>query len=355
MKTHVIHPRELGESDLAAWRSMQAAQPALANPFFSPEFTLAMGEVTPRARVAVLEDGSPAAFLPFELRSRGVAAALGGWVSLAHGMVHRRGLEITGEALLRGAGLDVYEFGMLMPGQPWFQPYQALSQESVIVDLSGGFQRYLAGLSRQFVNNTFRKERKLGREVGEVTFDFAVRDEARFRLLRRWKSAQYLAMGRTDRFSRRWVVELVERLYPLDTPLFAAPLSMLCVDGEPIAGHFGVRSGSTLVDWFPAYDPAYARYSPGLILHLRMAEGAAAHGLTSIDLSVGTGWQYKASLRSRGVQVGEGAARRRSAGAALHWARTEPVRRARRLILETPALYRLADRTLRSCAELRRR
>ncbi|MEV0586458.1 GNAT family N-acetyltransferase [Nonomuraea sp. NPDC050310] len=355
MNIYVIHPRELGDTEITAWRAMQAAQPHLANPFFSPEFTIAMGEVTPRARVAVLDDGSPAGFLPFELQSRGVASALGMWVSLAQGMIHRPGLEISAEALLRGAGLDVFEFGTLVPQQPWFQPYETLSQESVIVDLTGGFQTYLSGLSKQFVNNTFRKERKLGREVGEVSHEFNVRDEAQFKLLREWKTGQYLAMGRTDRFSRRWVVELVERLYAIDTPLFGAPLSMLYVDGKPIAGHFGVRSGSVLVDWFPAYDPEYSRYSPGLIQHLRMAEGAAELGITSFDLSVGTGWQYKASLRSHGIPVGEGIVRRRTAGAALHWARTAPVRRARRFILETPALYNLADRAMRKSAELRRR
>jgi CelD/BcsL family acetyltransferase involved in cellulose biosynthesis len=355
MKIHVVRPSELGASEIAAWRAMQDAQPHLANPFLSPEFTLAMGEVSPQARVAVLDDGQPAGFLAFELHSRGVASAIGAWVSLGQGLVHRPGLEITGEALMRGAKLDVYEFGTLVPKQPWFQPYETLSQESVIVDVSGGFQAYLDGLSKQFVNNTFRKERKLGREVGEVSFDFDVRDEAIFRQLIEWKSGQYRSMGRPDRFAKRWVRELAERLYAIDTPSFGAPLSVLYVGGKPVAGHFGPRSATVMVDWFPAYDPEYSRYSPGLIMHLRTAEGAAQRGIHSFDLSVGTGSQYKNSLRSHGVPVGEGIVRRRTAGAAVHWARTQPIRRARRFILETPALYGAADRLMRTAARVRNR
>lgn len=356
MKIHVVRPGELGSSEIAAWRAMQDAQPHLANPFLSPEFTIAMGQVSPAARVAVLEDGSGfAGFLPYELTGRGVASAIGAWVSLGQGMVHRPGVEITGEQLLRGARLDVWEFGTLVPQQPWFKPYETLTQESVIVDVSKGFRSYLDGLSKQFVNNTFRKERKLGREAGEVSFDFDVRDEASFRLLLEWKSGQYRAMGRPDRFAKRWVRELAERLHAIDTPSFGAPLSIVYVDGKPVAGHFGPRSATVLVDWFPAYDPEYSRYSPGLIMHLRLAEAAAARGIQTFDLSVGTGSQYKNSLRSYGTPVGEGIARRRTAGGAAHWARTEPIRRTRRLILETPVLYGAADRLMRTAARVRNR
>ncbi|WP_084958111.1 GNAT family N-acetyltransferase [Thermoactinospora rubra] len=355
MEITVIRPGELGASDIASWRGMQRALPQLDNPFLSPEFTLAMGEVSPDARVAVLAEGRPVGFFPFELRGRGVGAALGAWVSLGQGLVHEPGLEISGERLLRGCGLDVWEFGTLVRDQPWFAPYQTLVQDSAIVDLASGFDAYLKGLSKQFVANTFRKERKLGREAGEVRFEFEVRDEAQLRLLRRWKSDQYRAMGRADRFARRWVVELVERLYAVQEPGFAAPLSMLYIGDEPVAGHFGICTDTTLVDWFPAYDPAYSSYSPGLIMHLRLAEAAAARGIHTFDLSVGTGSQYKTSLRSRGEPVAEGVARRRTARAAAHWLGTEPVRRARRRVLETPLLYGMADRLMRGYGRLRGR
>ncbi|MEV4160662.1 GNAT family N-acetyltransferase [Nonomuraea dietziae] len=348
----VVRPDELGESELSAWRGMQAAQPHLANPFLSPEFTLAMGEVSASARVGILSDEEGlAAFLPFELRARGVGSAIGDWVSLCQGVVHRPGAAFDADALLQGLGLHVWEFGCLVERQPWFAPYETLSQQSVVLDLSAGYAEYaraLAGRSPKFYKSTLYKERKLGRDAGEVSFTFASREPDDFRTLRRWKSDQYRRMGRADRFAKPWVAELTERLHAIDTPSFAGPLSMMYVDGKPVAGHFGLRSDSVLVGWFPAYDPAFAKYSPGLIQHLRMAEAAAAEGLGAMDLGIGTGSEYKEALRSHGAPVGEGVVRRRTLGAAVHRARHEPVRLARRFVLETPVLYRAADRLLRA-------
>lgn len=347
----VLRPGELGASEIGAWREMQRAQPHLDNPFLSPDFTLAMGEVSDRVRVAVLRDSDGfAGFFPYEERS-GIGSAAGAWVSLCQGVVHRPGAEIDADALLRACGLDVWEFGCLVQDQPWFAPHVKLTQDAVIMDLADGYHPYLARLrerSPKFLKSTLYKERKLGRDVGEVTFRFAVADEEEFRLLRAWKSGQYTRNGRPDRFGRAWVVELVERLHAIDSKDFGGVLSMMYADGTPVAGHFGLRSRSTLVGWFPAYDPAFARYSPGLIQHLRMAEAAADAGLDAIDLSVGAGYEYKDALASRTVPVAEGVVRRRTARAGLHWARTEPVRLAKRTILGTPSLYRLADRVMKS-------
>ncbi|GGK52874.1 hypothetical protein Ppa06_06090 [Planomonospora parontospora subsp. parontospora] len=359
MKIDVIRPGELGKAEIDAWREMQHATPRLGNPFLSPEFTVAMGEVCAEARVAVVsEQDGPVGFFPFERHPGGVGTALGAWVSLCQGVVHAPGAEFDAEALLRACGLHVWEFGCMVDGQKWFQPFEVLRQEAVVLDLADGYAAYLDGLrerSPKFLKSTLYKERKLGRDAGELTFDFAVRDEEQFRLLRSWKSAQYQRMGRPDRFGRAWVVELAERLHAIDTPDFAGPLSMLYCDGKPVAGHFGLRSDTILIGWFPAYDPEFAKYSPGLIQHLRMAEAAAAAGLRSMDLGIGTGSEYKDALRSRGEPVSEGCVRRRSAGAAAYWLRRTPVRRARQFILDSPALYGAADRAMKRYGNLRAR
>ncbi|MEU8037049.1 GNAT family N-acetyltransferase [Streptosporangium sp. NPDC049078] len=357
MRISVIRPAELGPAEISAWRGMQCSTSHLDNPFLSPDFTIAMGEVRPEARVAVIsESGGPVGFFPFELHGGGVSAALGGWVSLSQGVVHRPGAEFDSDALLRACGLSVWEFGCLVDHQPWFEPFETLRQEAVVLDFADGYHAFLdelRGRSPKFLKSTLYKERKLSRDVGEVTAEFAVDDPESFRLLRRWKSAQYQRMGRADRFGKAWVVELVERLHAVDTDDFAGPLSMLYADGRPVAGHFGLRTGTTMIGWFPAYDPEYARYSPGLIQHLRMVESAAKLGITSLDLGISNGSEYKDALCSRTVPVTEGIVRRRSMGAAAHWLRTEPVRRVRRFILDSPVLYGAADRAMKRYGRLR--
>ncbi|GAA5081271.1 CelD/BcsL family acetyltransferase involved in cellulose biosynthesis [Thermocatellispora tengchongensis] len=345
----VIRPSELGPGEIDAWREMQRAQPHLANPFLSPEFILCMAEVSDRVRVAVVSDGQGiAAFFPYEERS-GVGTAVGAWVSLSQGVIHRPGFHVDADTLLAACGLHVWEYGCLVPEQPWFEPFTTLRQEAAVMDLSDGYAAYIDRLtsrSPKFMKTMRYKERKLGRESGEVSFVFAERAEERLRLLREWKSAQYARMGRADRFAKSWVVELVERLHAIDTPDFGGVLSMLYAGGEPVAGHFGLRSASVLVNWFPAYDPAFGKYSPGIIQHFHMADDAAKIGIQAIDLSVAKGYEYKRLLGSRNIPVSEGIVRRRTARAAAHWVRTEPVRRLRHRILDSPRLYGLADRAL---------
>jgi CelD/BcsL family acetyltransferase involved in cellulose biosynthesis len=167
-----------------------------------------------------------------------------------------------------------------------------------------------------------------------------------------WKSAQYRRTGRSDRFARPWIVELVERLFHSRGPSFSGLLSVLYAGGRPVAAHFGMRTPSVLACWFPAYDPAYARYSPGLILHLRMAEAAAGEGVAHLDLGRGEK-EYKESLKTRDLVVSEGWVTRRHPVALGHRARRAPVRALRNAVTGRPRLREPADRLLKYVGRLR--
>ncbi|MFI0451652.1 GNAT family N-acetyltransferase [Actinomadura sp. 6N118] len=359
MHVSVIRPRELGDTELTAWRKMQMDLPHLANPFLSAGYSTAVDHVVDGARVAVLSEGSDiVGFFPFEKHGRSTAGAIGGWLSLGQGLVHVPGLDLDARRLLQDCGLAAWEFGTVVGDQPWFAPYVTKRLDSAVMDLSGGFDGFtddLKAKGSKVVKQTRYKERKLGRDVGEVSFAFDVRDEASLALVRSWKSDQYRAMGRADRFAKPWVTELVERLHNTHDEHFAGSLSMLYADGRPVAGHFGLRSDHTLVTWFPVYDPEFAKYSPGLILHLHMAEEAAARGVQQIDMGPSIGWRYKQELQTRSHEVSEGVVRRPSAAGAVHWLRHEPVARARDMILNNKTLYGLADRAMRRYGELRSR
>ncbi|MBO3748744.1 GNAT family N-acetyltransferase [Streptosporangiaceae bacterium NEAU-GS5] len=347
MKIEVARPGDLGAAEHAAWHAMRAAQPHLASPWLAPEFVAAVGEVRADARVAVLTDaGRPVAFLPFEPYGFRAARPLAAWITLAQGLVHPPGFMISRSELLKGCRLDVFEFEYLVADQPWFGT--GLPKEAMLLDLQDGFDAYIKFFrdkSPKSYKTIVYKERKLGRDIGPVTYDYDVRDPEQFALLLRWKSDQYRRIGRADRTAEGWVAALVERLRAGSSARLQAPLSMLYAGGRPIAGHFGLVGEGVMAGWFPAYDPEFGAYSPGLIHHLRLMEAAAERGVRHID--TGTAGDYKQTICNATLPLSEGVARRGSAGAALHWTRREPVRRARRLVLESPRLYRMADRFLR--------
>ncbi|MFF3325454.1 GNAT family N-acetyltransferase [Streptomyces sp. NPDC002889] len=351
-------PSELGARETDAWRELRAKSGAPANPFMEPEFTLAVGRVRSAARVAVLwDDGQPAGFFPYEQGPLGHGRAIGLGVSDCQGAVLRPGLRIAPRELLRACGLSTWEFDNLEAGQETFGAGAAEEFGSPVVDIGAGYAAYedvLRGQSPKFLKTTLAKERRLGRQVGEVRFVFDERDPAALHTLMGWKSAQYRRTGRRDRFAQDWISILVRRLQETRAPGCSGVLSVLYTAGRPVAAHFGLRSRTVLSCWFPAYDPEFAKYSPGLALHLRMAEGAAAAGIGMLDLGRGDA-EYKDALKTGELRVHEGASVRPGARAALLWLGREPVRRAHSFVRSRPRLAGYAQQTLNRVGSLRRR
>ncbi len=353
----MLRPEELGEGEKERWRDLRAAADTPRNPFMEPEFTAAVGRVRPRARVAVLYEGAePAGFLPYERGPWGQGRAIGLGVSDCQGAILAPGAVPDARELLRACSLSSFAFDNLEADQPLFVPYAAEEHATYVIDVEKGYETYESVLRTQapkFLKTTLAKERRLGRQVGPVRFVLDERDPAALRTLMEWKSAQYRRTGRRDRFAQEWIALLVARLAETRAAQCTGTLSVLYAGGRPVAAHFGLRSASVLACWFPAYDPEFAKYSPGLVLHLRMAEAAAADGVGLLDLGRGRA-EYKDSLRTGELAVHEGAVTRPGAGAALHRLSREPVRRAHGFVRARPRLASLASRTLRGAGRLRR-
>ncbi|BAC74285.1 cellulose biosynthesis protein CelD [Streptomyces avermitilis] len=361
MDISVYRPGELSAADRAAWTALQSkahldGSPELANPFLSPEFTLAVGRCRRGVRIAVArEDGEPAAFFPFQRTATGVGRAVGLGVSDCQGLVHRAGFTWDAQELLQACGLALWEFDHLVAGQAPFEAGAAGTFPSPVMEVDQGYEAYLRGLrarSPKFTRTTLAKERKLGRDTGGVRYVHDERDPAALRTLMTWKSAQYRRTGRSDRFAHAWITHLVQQLFHSRSEPFAGILSVLYADDRPVAAHFGLRSERVLACWFPAYDPAYAKYSPGLILHLRMAEAAAADGIAHLDLGRGQK-DYKDSLKTREIAVSEGWVTRRHPIAFGHRAHRAPVRALRNAVLSRPELFESADRILKRMGKIR--
>ncbi|MES9616727.1 GNAT family N-acetyltransferase [Streptomyces tuirus] len=367
MDVSVHPPEELTAAERTAWTTMQAktyseGRSEMANPFLAPEFTRAVGRHRRDVRVAVVRDGGPhhepVAFFPYQRTHTGVGRAVGLGLSDCQGLVHAPGFHWDAQELLTACGLAVWEFDHLAAGQQPFEQSATGVFASPVIDVQEGWEEYLSLLREQspkFTRTTLAKERKLLRNHGDVRYVHDERDPRALLTVMDWKSAQYRRTGRSDRFAQRWIRQLVQDLFHHHSGPFAGILSVLYADGAPVAAHFGLRSDKVLACWFPAYDPDYSRYSPGLILHLHMAEAAAADGIAYLDLGRGRK-EYKDSLKTGELNVSEGwVIRRHHPVAVAHRARRAPVRALRNTVVSHPQLFERADRLLKGMGRLRER
>ncbi|MER7172066.1 GNAT family N-acetyltransferase [Streptomyces mesophilus] len=361
MDISVYRPGELTSADRAAWTAMQSKAhlhglPGLGNPFLSPEFALSVGRSRRGVRIAVTrEAGEPVAFFPYERTTAGVGRAVGLGLSDCQGVVHAPGFTWDAQELLKACSLSVWEYDHLVERQPAFEATRTGYFASPVMDIDQGYETYLAELrarSPKFTGRTLAKGRKLDRDHPTVRYVHDERDPAALRTLKAWKSAQYRRTGRSDRFAKPWINDLVERLFHTRSAAFAAQLSVLYAAGRPVAAHFGLRSERVLACWFPAYDPDFAKYSPGLLLHLRMAEAAAAEGIAYLDLGRGQK-EYKDSLKTRELTVSEGWVTRRHPVAYGHRARRAPVRALRNTVHSRPEWFESADKLLKRAGRFR--
>ncbi|MER7207602.1 GNAT family N-acetyltransferase [Streptosporangium sp. NPDC000239] len=356
MNIVVVRPGDLGESEISRWRELQGADPSLDNPFLSVEFALAMGRLRDYVRVAVIQDGGrTVGFFPYERHNFGIGKPLGGFLTTCHGLISVPDLVLDAKQLLRACKLSVFDFDHLVAGQPTFAEHQSDVRPAPVMDLSSGFDSYIDQVKQNSPKNykTVRyKERKLGREQGEIRFEWDSTDPATLRTLLNWKSDQYRRTGRVDRFAQPWIVRLLDEMHAMRSESFSGVLTMFYAGDTPVAGHFGLRTAHTLVGWFPAYDTEYARYSPGITHHLHMAEHAAGSGLRQVDMGKG-GREYKSWLKSGDLYVAEGRVSRPSPAAAVHWMGRTPVNKARTIVLDRPHLYRFADRVLKGFGRMR--
>lgn len=305
VKTTVCLPKDLGSPELDRWRAIRSRHPDLDNPFLSPEFTLAVGRARPEARVAVVEDGERiVAFFPFERRSFGLGVSIGAGLSDCQAIICEPEIDLDVHALLAHCGLATWRFDHLVGAERAMVAPTAIEVASPIIDLSAGFDAYLAQEGRHS-RKIFQHERKLAREVGPVRFGFGVNDDEALSKLMAWKSEQYRRTGRPDRFANRSTVQLVLDLAKTSEPDLSGTLMTLYAGDRLVAVEFSLRSQTTLAGWFPSHDRELGRYSPGSIRTLRMVEAAGLAGLKRYDFGKGEE-EHKQWLKTGDLRVCEG-------------------------------------------------
>lgn len=309
----VLNPADLTGDLFAAWSAIQQANPETDSPYFRPEFTRAVAAVRDDVRVAVLEaGGEPVGFFPFQVGGFGVGKPVGGRLSDFHGLIAKADVAVTSRELLCGCGLRSWAFDHLPISQSAFEGQWIGTGPSHFLDLSRGYEAYVAerrAAKSNEVKDAPYKLRKLERDVGPVRVELDCRDRSVFDALLAWKSEQYKRTGLADVFAFGWTTRLLERIWEERSEAFAGWLSALWANDRLVAAHFAMRSFGTLHSWFPGYDAEFSKYSPGGVLLLEMARLGSAAGVTKFDLGKGEE-RYKVAFSSGCRTVAEGIAYR---------------------------------------------
>jgi CelD/BcsL family acetyltransferase involved in cellulose biosynthesis len=308
--TDIVQPRNgISSEILEPWESLRRQNPGLQSPYFSPEWTRIVAAARNDVELAVLKvAGKPVAFFPYERRRWGLAGPVGSFLSDYHGIVSVADFEFQPRDLLRACGLAAWDFNHLPVCQSPFTPFYSEQYRSPIIDLSSGYQAY-AKERREAGTEQIKKNgnllRRLECEVGPLRFVAHSTDTVLLDRLLEWKTSQFRQNRWQDIFSIPWVRQTMGGIHSTQTPDFAGMLSLLYAGDKLVAAHFGMRSATIWHYWFPSYDPALSKYSPGVMLLLKMAEAAPAMGIHSIDLGCGE-HSYKKRLMNGCVETARG-------------------------------------------------
>jgi CelD/BcsL family acetyltransferase involved in cellulose biosynthesis len=348
MKINVTAIDRMTPEQLDAWSRFQRSDPALASPYFRPEFIRVASACREGVKVAAMEeDGKPAGFFPFQREGSEVGRPVAAPLSDFQGVVARPGLTWNAKELIHACGLSVWHFDHLVATQNAFASCHWVVAPSAYMDLSQGFEAYRqerhdAGYRE--ISQAMRKMRKVENQLGPLRFETHTTDECAFQSMLRWKAQQYRRSNQTDVFQFPWVVELLRRILREQGEGFSGTLSALYAGDRLAAVHLGMRSHGVLHAWFPAYDPELRDYSPGTILFAELARTAASQGIHRIDLGKGPE-AFKVGLGSGAIPVAEGFidVKRFSNALRRGWLRTrDRVRRSplRRPVAAVAALVR---------------
>ncbi|MBY0341743.1 MAG: GNAT family N-acetyltransferase [Rhodocyclaceae bacterium] len=297
--TFFVKPfQQLDACERDAWAALVDRYPDNRRAFMTPVYAEAVAAGDPSVCVLVVHaNGTAAGFMPLQRRvdwagRLGVYEPVGGVMTDYFGLVAAPDLQIDIKQALRECRLPLLAFthldtAQLQHGLPAEQARIGLKTE--IEEPVADFWERLRERDKKFVYDTERRERKLGKDYGELCFESdSSSPQEDLATLIALKCAQYTRSSKLQAplFARR-NVELLHRLLDARSPQCTGVLSTLKLDGRIIAAHFGLRCHETLHYWFPVYDPAFSNYAPGRILFRRVLEASVPQGVRIIDRGEG--------------------------------------------------------------------
>ncbi|HWQ86236.1 GNAT family N-acetyltransferase [Brevundimonas sp.] len=291
LKVDIVKVDALDEGAWADWRAMLAADPSLNSPYFRPEFAQVAGRISPDAAVAVFSRGGrTVGFFPHQRRG-GAMQPLAAPMNDYHGIIAFPGQAPSLEeaaAVLGATRLNVTAWvGETGLGE---------DRRTVQVELGeGGYDGWYADRRSnqgKFFKDKERARRSMEAELGPLRVERGLRDPVLLDWLIELKRDQYRRTARHDIFACGWTADLLHALLKEDRDGFGASMAGLWAGDRLTAIEYSLHAGDQYHFWFPGYDPALARCSPGILLSMDTMRLASELGYRTFDFGF-EGEHYK--------------------------------------------------------------
>ena len=301
-----LKPDALAAEDIALWQGFLARRPDLASPYFDVRYVQAIGRRVPQAGVARLwRDGHVAGYFPYQIRA-GALQPLGAPLTDYHGVIAETDFQPDFNALLKATGANRLEFqgwiGALCPKAA------SLSLRRRVADTTEGFDAWYGRQEAEhhkFFKNIRRNERNVEKDFGGFAFTWERVTPQVLDWVLEIKRNQYRHCGLHDIFNCGWTLDLLRDLAAFDDDAYGLRAGVFRHEGRVVAAEIGLLGADEVHLWFPAYDPAYYRYSIGILLVVQMIRHLAPAGIKRFDFGTG-GEDYKDPLTVHAESVSEG-------------------------------------------------
>jgi CelD/BcsL family acetyltransferase involved in cellulose biosynthesis len=307
-KVDVIEASHLSDDVRKAWHDLRAQNSDLWSPYFDIRLFDVLAKHAPHPRLAIVSQGSKiTGLLPFQGKSGGLARPLGAPMSDQHDVLCAQGSSLDLAQIIAKMSVSGFRFSGLRHEVP-----TALNSEVStchVADLSDGVDAYVTWRKANWndqVKKNERRKRQGEREWGPMRIVTACpKTSDAFEKLMAWKQAKYIETNRHNVLGVPWISAVLRDLYQSPEPNFVGEITQLYFGDHLAALEFGLRAGTAMHSWFPAFDIAYGKVSPGILLMDGMIEACGHRGILKVDLGPGFD-QYKRHASNAPVQVWSG-------------------------------------------------
>jgi len=297
LQVEIVKADMLTTADVALWRAMVAANPDLTSPYFRPEFTRIAAAISPDSAVAVFtRDGETVGFFPHQRRG-GTIQPLGAPMNDYHGVIARPGEAPDLNTVARLLKAPRLRVGAWVGNAP-----QSAERQTLMVTIPDGddgrpsFDAWYAERRQtwgKYYKDKERARRSLVTELGEIEVRIDQRDPALLNQLIALKREQYRRSGLHDIFACGWTENLLHALLKEHgEDGFGASMVSMHAGGKLTAVEYSLHAGDRYHFWFPVYEPALARCSPGILLTMDTMQRVSERGVRVFDFGFG-GEGYK--------------------------------------------------------------